>query len=201
MPLPWGGDQIRQVAHSSPESPVQGPLVLHIYMQLASIMAQVIGCGKGTNYHMPQRTCPRHGAQHPCTCAMGNLYRFVEPVLLFLLKRKRRCHGYELVSDLHEYALTDSEIEIAAVYRTLRQMEKNGCVNSEWDVEGSGPARRLYVLTPHGEQHFQEWITVLEHMCKSMKRFVREAQTVGTGAPALPSRSGRRSTIVRRQSA
>lgn len=147
---------------------------------------------------MPQRTCPRHGAGHPCTCAMGNLYRFVEPVLLFLLKRKGRCHGYELASDLHEYALTDSEIEIAALYRTLRQLEKNGCVQSEWATGGSGPARRLYVLTPHGQRHLQEWITVLDHMCKSMKRFVREARTVAAGANPGPRRNGRRSAILER---
>jgi poly-beta-hydroxybutyrate-responsive repressor len=132
---------------------------------------------------------------------MGNLYRFVEPVLLFLLKRKGRCHGYELISELHEYALTDSEIEVAAVYRTLRQMEKNGCVNSEWDTESSGPARRLYVLTPHGEQHFQEWIAVLEHMCKSMKHFVGEAKTVTAGAPAQANRNGRPSVTAKRRTA
>ena len=132
---------------------------------------------------------------------MGNLYRFVEPVLLFLLKRDGRCHGYELISDLHEYALTDSEVEIAAVYRTLRQMEKNGCVSSEWEIEGSGPARRLYTLTPHGEEHFQEWITVLDHMSKSMQRFVSEAQTVTTGGHARRSRNGRRSAGMERQPA
>jgi PadR family transcriptional regulator PadR len=150
---------------------------------------------------MPQRTCPRHGGKHPCTCAMGNLYRFVEPVLLLLLKRKGRCHGYELVGDLQEYALTDSEVEIAAVYRTLRQMEENGCVKSEWDVEGSGPARRLYALTPHGERHFQEWIAVLDHMGKSMKRFVKKAQAVTADADVRHGRSGRRPARMERQPA
>ncbi len=107
---------------------------------------------------------------------MGNLYRFVEPVLLFLLKRKGRSYGYELANDLRAYALTDAEIEVAALYRTLRQLEVNGCVTSEWDVEGSGPARRVYVLTSRGEEHLQEWVTVLEHMSRSMKRFIREAR-------------------------
>jgi PadR family transcriptional regulator, regulatory protein PadR len=131
---------------------------------------------------VPRRSCPRHGKGHPCTCAMGNLYRFVEPVLLFLLKRKGRSYGYELASDLRAYALTDAEIEVAALYRTLRQLEANGCVTSEWDVAGSGPARRVYVLTAHGEEHLQEWVTVLGHMSKSMKRLIREARAV----PANP---------------
>lgn len=125
---------------------------------------------------MPQRACPRHGNEHPCTCAMGNLYRFVEPVVLFLLKKKGQSYGYELASDVRRYALTDAEIEVSALYRTLRQLEQNRCVTSKWDVEGSGPARRLYVLTPRGEEHLEEWVTVLVHMTRSMRRFVKGAQ-------------------------
>ena len=135
---------------------------------------------------MPRRTCPRHGNGHPCTCAMGNLYRFVEPVLLFLLKRKGRAYGYELANDLRAYALTDAEIEVAALYRTLRQLEVNGCVTSEWDVEGSGPARRVYVLTARGEEHLREWVTVLDHMSRSMKRFIREARAVVADTVGIP---------------
>ena len=109
---------------------------------------------------------------------MGNLYRFVEPALLFLVHKRGRSYGYELAGDLRRYALTDAEIEVAALYRTLRQLEGNDCVTSEWDMEGSGPARRLYTLTPRGEQHFEEWISVLDHLAQSMTRFVGEAQAM-----------------------
>jgi len=131
---------------------------------------------------MPFRTCPRHRKEHPCTCAMGNLYRFVEPVLLFLLRRKGQSYGYELASDLHEFALTDAKIEASALYKTLRQLEQNDCVVSKWDVKGSGPARRLYALTSRGKQHLEEWITVLDHISKSMARLVEEARTKVDGA-------------------
>ncbi|MFN7994514.1 MAG: PadR family transcriptional regulator [Bryobacteraceae bacterium] len=139
---------------------------------------------------MPRRACPRHGNETPCTCAMGNLYRFVEPVLLFLLKKKGRSYGYELASELRAYALTDAEVEIAALYKTLRQLEKNGCVTSRWDVEGSGPARRVYSLTAWGEEHLGEWIAVLGHMSKAMSRFVRAAQVASETAGQ--NRSGKR---------
>ena len=126
---------------------------------------------------MRHRTCPRHGRQHPCTCAMGHLYRFVEPVLLFLLKKKGRAYGYDLASEVRENALTDADIEISALYRTLRQLEQNACVTSTWDVEHGGPARRLYVLTPRGEQHLEQWVSVLGHMSKSMTQFVKLARS------------------------
>jgi poly-beta-hydroxybutyrate-responsive repressor len=106
---------------------------------------------------------------------MGNLYRFIEPFLLFLLKKKGRSYGYELAAELREHALTDASIEAAALYKTLRQLEQNDCVTSEWDVTGKGPAKRVYCLTPYGEEHLVEWITVLDHVARSMTRFVRTA--------------------------
>jgi len=130
---------------------------------------------------MPGRVCRRHGRDYPCTCAMGNLYRFVEPVVLLLLKKKGRSYGYDLSGDLHEYALTDAEIERGALYRTLRQLEANGNVVSAWNIEESGPARRVYKLTAKGQRHLDEWVTVLEHVSKSMARFVVETKRVKTG--------------------
>ena len=130
---------------------------------------------------MPGRVCRRHGRAHPCTCAMGNLYRFVEPVVLLLLKKKGRSHGYDLSGYLQEYALTDAEIERGALYRTLRQLEANGNVVSAWNTEDSGPARRVYKLTAKGQRHLDEWATVLEHVSKSMARFVVETKSVKTG--------------------
>jgi DNA-binding PadR family transcriptional regulator len=52
----------------------------------------------------------------------------------------------------------------------------NGNVASEWETDGSGPARRIYKLTPQGERHLAEWAEVLEHVSKSMARFVKEAK-------------------------
>jgi len=104
---------------------------------------------------------------------MGNLYRFVEPVVLLLLKEKGRSYGYELSADLQRHALTDAEIERAALYRTLRQLERNGNVVSHWDTEKGGPARRVYKLTAQGARHLEEWAAVLDHVSKSMGRFVK----------------------------
>jgi PadR family transcriptional regulator PadR len=112
---------------------------------------------------------------------MGNLYRFVEPVVLLLLRKKGRSYGYDLSGDLQEHALTDAQIERGALYRTLRQLEANGNVVSTWDIEESGPARRVYRLTAKGERHLAEWATVLQHVSKSMARFVAEAKRVNAG--------------------
>ena len=115
-----------------------------------------------------------HAASYPCTCAMGNVYRFVEPVVLLMLKKKGRSYGYDLGNELDKHAITDAEIERAALYRTLRHLEENENVVSEWDTDQNGPARRVYKLTRKGENHLKEWATVLDHVAKSMARFVRQ---------------------------
>jgi PadR family transcriptional regulator, regulatory protein PadR len=121
---------------------------------------------------------------------MANVYRFVEPIVLLLLKQKRRSYGYELSRALQDHALTDAAVERAALYRTLRQLETNGNVVSEWETDHGGPARRLYRLTPAGERHLDEWAVVLEHLSKSMAGFVKAAHASRT---APRTRAGARS--------
>jgi PadR family transcriptional regulator len=144
---------------------------------------------------MSRRRCRRHGRDYPCTCAMGNLSRFVEPVVLLLLRKKGNSYGYDLLAALQGHALTDAEIEGAALYRTLRQLERNGNVRSGWDVRHGGAARHIYRLTPNGKRHLQEWASVLDHVSKSMGRFVSEVKGLENGKrrrlPGLQKKTSR----------
>lgn len=127
---------------------------------------------------MPRGICRRHGPEVHCSCGMGNLYRFVEPVTLYLLKQRGRIHGYDLAGALNDVAFTDSRIEPGALYRTLRRLEESGLVVSAWDVSGGGPARRMYDLTPYGEEHLAEWLVVLDRLSLSLARFVSDAKNL-----------------------
>ena len=118
---------------------------------------------------------------------MGNIYRFVEPVVLLMLRERSQSYGYDLASSLADHALTDAAIEGAALYRTLRRLESNGYVKSDWDVRESGPARRVYSLTAEGEKHLREWSEVLDHLAKAMARFVRKVEHAN-GRKAGPKR-------------
>lgn len=127
---------------------------------------------------MPRGKCRRHGEDVACSCGLGNLYRFVEPVALYLLKVKGRTHGYDLAGAMNDCALTDSVIEPGALYRTLRRLEENGFVVSIWDVSGAGPARRVYELTPKGEEHLREWGAVLSRLSRSLSKFVEDVDAI-----------------------
>jgi PadR family transcriptional regulator, regulatory protein PadR len=127
---------------------------------------------------MPRGCCRHHAPGEACTCSLGNLYRFVEPVLLYLLKAKGSAHGYELMTALAEHALTDAAADSAVTYRTLRQLEMAGMVASTWDVSGNGPARRCYTLTEAGEVRLLLWVQLLDQLSGSMARFMDQVRSV-----------------------
>ena len=64
-----------------------------------------------------------------------------------------------------------------SVFETLRRLEDNGHVVSDWDVEGGGPARRIYSLTQSGERHLKEWAEVLGNLSASMAGFVERVES------------------------
>ncbi len=127
---------------------------------------------------MAKSRCPKHPGKNPCTCAMGHLYRFIEPVLLLMLKERDKTYGYDLSLELERYVFTDAEVERAALYRTLRVLEKNGYVRSQWAESASGPARKMYTLTKAGDRHLREWAIVLKNVSQSMSDFARKVDSL-----------------------
>lgn len=120
--------------------------------------------------------CKQPGCGRPCTCAMGNVSRFVEPVVLRILKEKKKSYGYEIAESLAQYALTDATIEGAALYRTLRTLEANSYVSSTWEA-GEGPARRNYSLTSSGYVHLRDWVDLLDTLGKAMIEFACDTRS------------------------
>ena len=79
----------------------------------------------------------------------------LEPALLFLVKGEPS-HGYSLLTDLGEMGL--NTLHPSVVYRTLREMEELGWIQSDWETEQTqGPPRRTHHLTIQGEEAFQYW--------------------------------------------
>ena len=85
--------------------------------------------------------------------------RFLEPCLLLLLI-KAPAHGYELLGRLEEFGLDPEEQDPGLLYRTLRRMEEEGFLQSHWDTETGGPAKRLYKVTEDGEELLHAWTGV-----------------------------------------
>lgn len=66
---------------------------------------------------------------------------------LLLMLRDGESYGYELRRELVARA---GELDPAVMYRSLRDMERNGLITSRWMSSHSGPRRRVYDITTRG---------------------------------------------------
>lgn len=114
----------------------------------------------------------------------------LEPTLLLLLHQDT-AHGYALMEQLQQLGLKDMDASV--VYRTLRDMEAQGWLTSTWDKEqAQGPPRRIYQLTPEGDEVLAFWIRSLqgtretiENLLNTYHRHMQEeTQAHGTDAAA-----------------
>ena len=91
------------------------------------------------------------------------------PCLLLLL-HDLQVHGYQLIQQLVSFGF--ETIDQGYVYRTLRQMEKDDLVESQWDTSSGGPAKRIYSITKNGEDYLSTWATSLEDYQRTLNRFL-----------------------------
>lgn len=97
--------------------------------------------------------------------------RFLEPVLLLLLHHGP-AHGYTLLEQLDSFGL--GGFDPTVVYRALREMEEQGWVVSTWDREQTqGPPRRVYRLTPLGDEVLRFWAQDLEETRRLVDQFLQ----------------------------
>lgn len=92
---------------------------------------------------------------------------FLRPCLLLLLKEQAG-YGYDLVVRLKELGIDDDS---GAVYRALRALEENQAVSSYWRTSSTGPARRMYGLTPAGEDQLEAAVANVVETHLAIERF------------------------------
>lgn len=90
------------------------------------------------------------------------------PALLLSL-RGWDLHGYKLIQELTQFGF--SSIDQGNVYRTLRKLEKENMVKSEWDISTDGPAKRIYSLTDAGEAYLKTCSDSLLQYQSMLNRF------------------------------
>lgn len=104
-----------------------------------------------------------------CRCDGGQPKNFARPCLLLLLA-EAPAHGYELMERLRDFGFDLNDP--GAVYKTLRQIEQEGLVTSEWALSTRGPARRVYRLTSDGRDLLEGWALTLEKNRAILSRFL-----------------------------
>ena len=110
-----------------------------------------------------------------CGCSFrsrdfGNIERFVEPCILLLLSQNPS-HGYSLMEDLEHKC--GEKVDIGNLYRTLRRMEMDGWVKSDWSKNASGPDRRTYTITQDGLDFLKSAVSSLVRTDETIQRLLK----------------------------
>ncbi len=89
--------------------------------------------------------------------------------MILLALREWNSYGYELIERTAAFGF--EAMNPGTLYRTLRQMEKDGVVSSKWETSKGGPARRIYTITDAGEAYLDFWAEALEQYRRNMDTF------------------------------
>lgn len=129
-------------------------------------------CGK------VNRDCRSDGGA-VCSCDK-HLSRFIEARLLLLLMEKES-YGYDLMQRINGITFSDASLDPGAVYKTLRGMEKDRLISSEWDTRGSGAAKRIYLITSEGEERLFAWVISLRKRRDAIEKFIVDYEKMKGG--------------------
>ena len=135
----------------------------------------------------------------------GQPRNWLQPFLLLSLEQWQS-HGYELIRRLSIFGF--EAVDPGSVYRTLRHLERDGLVESDWDTT-VGPARRRYSVTDAGRIYLEGWAGTLRVYQYMLDQFFdtypgerpderEEADDVPEGG-ALPEKSPGRATRAQRR--
>jgi PadR family transcriptional regulator, regulatory protein PadR len=103
--------------------------------------------------------------------------RYIQPSILMALKYKPS-YGYELIKDISQFGFVEGQAPPGMIYRHLRDMEDNGLVSSEWETEGTGPAKRVYQLTMEGSEVLDYWIGYMKKQAQRLQGFIEQYENI-----------------------
>jgi transcriptional regulator len=96
-------------------------------------------------------------------------------LVLTILARRPRLHGYALMAAIKETSGDVLVAEEGSLYPALHRMEEAGWIRADWVVKESGKRARIYQLTAAGRKQLtaeeDRWRTV----SAAINRVLREA--------------------------
>jgi PadR family transcriptional regulator PadR len=107
---------------------------------------------------------------------MRDLMRGDIPTLVLSALAGGTCHGYAIARSIEQRSEGVLRMREGALYPALRLLEQEGFISSRWEVQPSGPARKVYALTAMGQ-------TELNRRVEEWQRYVQMVNRLIGGEP------------------
>ena len=75
--------------------------------------------------------------------------------LVLSLLADQPMYGYQMVKELQRRSDGYFQLEQGTLYPALHRLERDGFVNSEWQVVSEGPSRKYYHITDAGRAELE----------------------------------------------
>ena len=79
-------------------------------------------------------------------------------------------------------------VDVGNLYRTLRSLEEEGLVSSEWSADLPGPTKRTYTLTDEGHAVLASWLRAVEQLRDGLTEFLEIASKGGDHVRKAPQK-------------
>ena len=83
------------------------------------------------------------------------------PLLVLAVLAESPRHGYAIARAIEQEGEKVLQLREGALYPALRVLEQDGLITGAWDIQTSGPARKVYSITAEGQAELtkrtREW--------------------------------------------
>lgn len=106
----------------------------------------------------------------------GQAYRHTPAFILLFLAREN-LYGAALLSKL-QTELPAYNADSAVIYRSLQDLEQEGSVESYWETDTAGPAKKWYQITSKGLEKLSEFNQDIEMRKKNLDYFLESYKRI-----------------------
>ena len=96
-------------------------------------------------------------------------------LVLKVLSRRPRLHGYALMSAIKDTSREVLRVEEGSLYPALHRMEEAGWIRAEWITKDTGRRARLYDLTAAGKKQLAAEESRWQAVTSAVNRVLRMA--------------------------
>jgi PadR family transcriptional regulator PadR len=96
-------------------------------------------------------------------------------LVLKILSRRPRLHGYAIMSAIEEWSGDVLRAEEGSLYPALHRMEEAGWIHAEWIVKDTGRRARIYQLTAAGKKQLEAEESRWQAVTSAVNRVLRTA--------------------------
>jgi len=94
-------------------------------------------------------------------------------LVLKVLSRRPRLHGYALMAAIHQTSRDILRVEEGSLYPALHRMEEAGWVRAEWITKDTGRRARVYEITAAGIKRLAAEETRWREVTSAVSRVLR----------------------------